>query len=359
MGKGEHISKLAGKCGKGDSPAMQKILERAMTDEEARFLLDLPAASADLAARYGMDEKAVEDKILDLARRGLVVWSRKGTRFPRDPATLHDNMLASAPQHIPPGMDRLWMDLYEGEDWASEIGNGLAGLGTQVLRAIPIRNCLPPNTRLLPHENIAEIIEAHKDLITVRNCCCRTGAKRCDHPTQVCMQFARRAEYDLYRGSGRKVSADEAMAVALEAGNSGLVPTVTNMASTQGLDFICFCCGCCCLVINPGLKVGALDKYLAPSRFLSKVDNQKCNGCGECPVQCCVNAIEMKEIAGFEGPKAVIHAEKCLGCGACVPVCPEEGAITMEEIRPPEFIPDTISGPSSIVHMEGPSGQGA
>ena len=45
MGKGEDIRKLAGKCGKGDSVAMHKILECAMTDEEARFILDLPAAS--------------------------------------------------------------------------------------------------------------------------------------------------------------------------------------------------------------------------------------------------------------------------------------------------------------------------
>lgn len=348
----EYIRTLAEKMGKGDSPAMHRILGCAMTEEEARFIVDLPAPKADLAAKYGLAEQAVEEKLQDLARRGLVVASRRGMRFPGDPATLHDNILASAPEHIPPGMDAFWMDLYDGEGWANEIGNALAGLPTPVLRTIPALDSVPADGALLPHENVADIIEAHKDLITVRNCCCRTGAKKCDHPAQVCMQFGRRAEYDLYRGSGRKVSAEEAMAVAREAGNAGLVPTVTNVANTQGLEFICFCCGCCCLVINPGLRVGGLDKILAPSRFVSRVREDQCNGCAMCVDQCCVDAIEMREVAGRREPQAVVVEEKCLGCGACVLACPVDGGITMEPVRPPEFIPETIYGPSSVLsHM--------
>ncbi len=170
------------------------------------------------------------------------------------------------------------------------------------------------------------------------------------------LQFARRAEYDLYRGSGRKVSADEAMAVALKAGESGLVPTVTNVANVDGLDFICFCCGCCCLIINPGVTVGKLDKILAPSRFIAKVDTDRCNSCAECVEQCCVDAITMTELATSDDERAVIDADKCLGCGACAPVCPQEGALVMELIRPPDFIPETLFGPSSILHMAGATG---
>jgi NAD-dependent dihydropyrimidine dehydrogenase PreA subunit len=351
MSNAEHIHKLAERSGKADSPAMHKILELAMTDDEARFILDLPASNADLAAKYDMDERAVEAKILDLARRGLVVFSRKGIRYPRDPATLHDNILASAPQYIPPEMDKRWMDLYDGEGWANEIGNALAGFGITALRTIPFPESLPPNTKLLPYESIPEIIEANKDLISVRNCCCRTGAKKCDHPTDVCMQFGRRAKYDLYRDSGRKVSADEAKSIALKAGDAGLIPTVTNMSRMEALEFICFCCGCCCLVIDPARRVGVVDKILAPSRFLSKVDYAKCDGCEKCPMRCRVDAIEMKEVPGFEGKKAVVDTDKCLGCGACVPRCPIAGAMWMDLIKPPEFIPETIFGPSSVLHM--------
>ena len=158
MSRGEHIHKLAEWSGKAESPAMHKILERAMTDEEARFLLDLPAATADLAAKYGMDEKAVEEKVLNLARRGLVVPSRKGIRYPRNPSTLHDNILSSAEEEIPAEMGRLWMDLYDGEGWGEEIGRGMAAFGITALRTIPSLNSIPSGVQLLPHESIEAII---------------------------------------------------------------------------------------------------------------------------------------------------------------------------------------------------------
>jgi Pyruvate/2-oxoacid:ferredoxin oxidoreductase delta subunit len=329
---------------------MHRILECAMTDEEARFLLDLPAPNEELAARYAMDEKAVEDKILGLARRGLVVTSRKGIRYPRDPGTLHDNILSSARQHIPPGMAERWMELYEEEGWAEEIGNMLASLPSPALRMIPIQNSVPSARELLPHESIVEIIQANRDLISLRRCCCRTGAKKCDHPTEVCLQFSRRAEYDLYRGSGRRVSAAHAISVALEAGNSGLVPTVTNISDLKALEFICFCCGCCCMVLDPARRVGVVEKIVAPSRFVTRVDNDRCSGCEKCPQWCFFDAIEMKSIPGFDKPRAIIDNEKCQGCGVCVPRCPEEGAMRLEPIRPPGFIPETLFGPPSIVH---------
>jgi ferredoxin len=40
-----------------------------------------------------------------------------------------------------------------------------------------------------------------------------------------------------------------------------------------------------------------------------------------------------------------------MGCGACVPKCPIEGGIIMELVQPPEFIPETITGPTSVVHI--------
>lgn len=348
MSTDEAYIKLAEKGGHRDSELLYRILEKAMTPEEARFLLELPAANADLAAKFSMDEKAVADKILGLARRGLVVSSRKGFRYPRDLGTLHDNILASLPQYVPPGIDRLWMDFYE-SGWWREIADSLTSMGNAVLRVVPILKSTPPEVKLLRHESIADIIEAHKELITVRHCCCRIGAKACDHPTEVCTQFGRRAEYDLYRGSGRKVSADEAISVSMKAGKAGLVPTVTNVSPMEALEFICYCDKCACLVLNPIIRAGKVSKALAASRFLAKADNDLCDGCGDCVSWCFFDAIEMKKVKGSEMPKAIINADKCVGCGVCVLKCPP-GAMTMELVRPPESIPETIAGPSSIVH---------
>jgi len=65
--------------------------------------------------------------------------------------------------------------------------------------------------------------------------------------------------------------------------------------------------------------------------------------------QCFFGAIEMKKVPGFDTPKAVIDAEKCRGCGVCALKC-EPGAMTMELVKPPEHIPETITGPAMIVH---------
>lgn len=344
-----HIQKLAELNGKADSRAMHRILELAMTDEEAKFILALPAPNTEMAAQFDMTEEQVEARMLNLARRGLIVSSRKGYRYPKDPGTLHDNILASNAQYIPEGMEERWMKLYEGEQWWREIGESLAAYGIQVLRTIPVMKSVPAGTDLLPVESITAIIEANRDLITVRHCCCRRGARKCHNPTEVCMQFKRRAEYDLYRGSGRKVSVDEAVSVAMMAGGAGLVPTVTNINMLEALEFICFCCGDCCLVLDPLIRLQNYNTVLAPSRFEAKINNEKCNGCNYCVPRCQFRAIELKPVGVPAQMKAVLDPDKCVGCGACELVC-EPGAITMELVRPPESIPESLTGPAQIVH---------
>ena len=70
-----------------------------------------------------------------------------------------------------------------------------------------------------------------------------------------------------------------------------------------------------------------------------------CLGYGDCFDACDFDAIHV--VDGL----AKVDYEKCVGCGACVPKCPIEGALTLELIRPPEFIPETLMGPSSVLHM--------
>ncbi len=332
MGHGEQFKKLVAKTGRSDSKALLQLFECAMTGDEADFLLELPASNADLAERLGVDEQLIASKVSDLAKRGLVAPCAEGMCFP-DLETLHDNMLSSASSFLPAKMDIFWTALYESEGWALDLGTAHAASEIHLHRVIPAHGSVPSDVELLPQESIVAIIEAHKELITLCECSCRTRAQKCLHPTDVCMHFGKSAEYDLFRSSGRKVSADEAIAVAMEAGRSGLIPSVANQSDIKALEFICFACRCCCKVLDPATRVDAIDKTIAPSRFVAKLELEMCDGCGKCTKLCAVGAIVMEEAIGFDEPMPGIDPQTCIGCGVCVLRCSEEGAAVMEAVR--------------------------
>ncbi len=48
------------------------------------------------------------------------------------------------------------------------------------------------------------------------------------------------------------------------------------------------------------------------------IDKAKCVGCGACPPECPVSAIEQ------ENSVYIIDGPKCIDCGNCIGVCPVE-----------------------------------
>ncbi|MFH1102611.1 MAG: ferredoxin [Pseudomonadota bacterium] len=59
--------------------------------------------------------------------------------------------------------------------------------------------------------------------------------------------------------------------------------------------------------------------------FLVTVDQEKCEGCGECVEVCPVEVFEL-----VDEKSSPVNADECLGCESCVEVC-EPVAITVEE----------------------------
>ncbi len=60
--------------------------------------------------------------------------------------------------------------------------------------------------------------------------------------------------------------------------------------------------------------------------YLPKIDDDKCQQCGECIDVCPADVIEPA------GDKTrIVKPEDCLGCESCVSVCPGE-AITVDEV---------------------------
>jgi ferredoxin len=70
------------------------------------------------------------------------------------------------------------------------------------------------------------------------------------------------------------------------------------------------------------ISVGGKNMQL---RKISKIDEEKCTGCGLCTEACHEGALQL-----VNGKAKLVSASQCDGLGICLPVCPN-GAITLEE----------------------------
>ena len=66
-------------------------------------------------------------------------------------------------------------------------------------------------------------------------------------------------------------------------------------------------------------------------RNIIKIDEVKCNGCGQCVNACAEGAIEI-----IDGKAKLVSEIYCDGLGACLGTCPQD-AITIEQREAPEF----------------------
>ena len=67
------------------------------------------------------------------------------------------------------------------------------------------------------------------------------------------------------------------------------------------------------------------------TRKVIKIDEDKCNGCGQCIIACAEGALQI-----IDGKARLVSEQYCDGLGACLGECPE-GAITIEERVAEEF----------------------
>lgn len=60
-------------------------------------------------------------------------------------------------------------------------------------------------------------------------------------------------------------------------------------------------------------------------RMIIKIDEEKCDGCGNCVVSCAEGAIQI-----IDGKARLVSEKYCDGLGICLGECPR-GAITLEK----------------------------
>jgi Pyruvate/2-oxoacid:ferredoxin oxidoreductase delta subunit len=326
-------------CPDANSVRMHKIIRKLVTPEEAELLLALPAEPAELARKTGMPEETVQRKLQESMQKGLVVPTSKGLRLVRDVVQFHDANLSSSDKWVDTELLDMWKDFYEAEfmPLTEKLGAIFADSSVKSVRIVPAWRAIElsqdlPVAKLPPEENLPDLVKG-ADVIALVPCTCRRSLRRCDAKIDVCMLFNRGAEYAINRGAGRKVSADEAMAIFREGEEAGLVHTWPFALSAR-LNEICNCCRDCCIIFDPGLKFGTLDRGLAKSHLRAEVHKGVCDGCQDCVETCFFGAIEMKKDPPGKKLKAEVDPEKCYGCGACVMACsPHAHAIRMRLVE--------------------------
>jgi ferredoxin len=346
-----------------ESKELIELLQFLLTPVQAKIAAALPASHADLAKKVGISEGEIDKNLWDMFDRGLVFpkdFSKMdGARFARSLPQLHDANLSDLrwEPRRKPEMAQKWQAFYR-SGYDCDHALYFLQTGIPIQRILPAVQAFPADTKFEPWEDIREIVKASSKIAMVA-CSCRSrqmgaGAECQFADRKYCMQFGRGAEYAIQRGSGKAVSAEEALNLLYEAEDCGLVHQAWNSQSMQGSP-ICNCCPDCCVDWESfkRYKIPTSGRWLR-TRWNAYVEETLCNGCGVCLPRCGFEAVILKD------GKAVIDEEKCFGCGACVLQC-EPKAITMKLLRPPGFVPKegldrTATGPhiAGGVFREGP-----
>jgi ferredoxin len=327
-------TELANRIGLGQSERIPKLFAIIADSSEADLLLAMPGNAPQLAEKLGRPESDVVALLHALFIKGVAFPSGKtdppSYRMSRDLVQFHDASILwpEAPQEF---LD-LWQDFMEVE-WpdVARMYNKL--MPRPFTRVIPVGVTIEAKHHVLAFEDVKDIIDKAKT-ISVTKCTCRLTAHKCDKKLEACLQINKGAEYNIARGTGRKLTAEEALEVVRQAEEDGLIHVVMNK---QNVDhFICNCCPCCCqtmpVLIQHNISV------IEPSRFAAQVDPEACTACGTCLDRCYFSAITQEG----EEP-AQVNPEKCMGCGLCQVTCPSD-AISMRETRPTDFVPEKLFG---------------
>lgn len=188
---------------------------------------------------------------------------------------------------------------------------GAFPVGVGLMRVIPIEQAIDGETRKASYEEVSKYLNEN-DIFTVSDCSCRTARKSmgegCGHLAEdMCIQMGHAAEYYIRTGRGKQITREEAFEIIKKAEENGLMHQIPNLDGSGKTHAICNCCGCSCLSLRTAEMFKNVD--MVRSNYVSRVDKDKCVACGECVVNCPVNALQLGQKLCSIKPLAVKKIE--------------------------------------------------
>jgi NAD-dependent dihydropyrimidine dehydrogenase PreA subunit len=316
-----------------------RILERLFTPEEAEVALALsavPEPAARIAARLpGRAEDELERVLDRMAEKGVVFGgpavARGGAkRYSRAPLAIgfYEGQVDRLTGELQADFDR-----YLQEGFAS----ALLGPRTKQMRTIPVNARFVPDRRVGRYDDARRLIGEGEGPWAARNCVCRQGKDLLGEPCRqttarrVCLVIGGAARASVAAGNARALEREEALALLDRAERDGMVLQPSN---AQDPAFVCFCCGCCCGMLQAAKLFPKPAEYLH-SNYQAFVDAERCSECGTCHERCPMEALQAGEGA------TVVDLDRCIGCGVCVPTCPTDAVALRpkaEETVPPRSL---------------------
>ena len=216
-------------------------------------------------------------------------------------------------------------------------GNGTGGVGKRITfadtyhgKVVPLESAtqlvsvredisLPNLEKVVPYMLARDIVLKNPDHIAVIDCPCRVSRKNPCKPLDVCLivgepfaSFALEHRPD----RARRITSAEAVDILQAEDGRGHVHHAFFKDAMLGRFYaLCNCCSCCCGAMqahNNGIPM------LASSGYIARVDDDQCQGCGDCESYCQFEAL------GVTDEKNRIDEGRCMGCGVCVSKCPHD-----------------------------------
>ena len=173
--------------------------------------------------------------------------------------------------------------------------------------------------QVVPYARARDIVLKNPDHIAVIECPCRASRADPCEPLDVCLVIGEpfvSLILEYHPRKARRISPDEAVAILRAEAERGHVHhAFFKDAMLDRFYAICNCCSCCCGAMQAHQRGTPM---LASSGYVSRVDVDRCAGCGLCAEVCPFSAIAVEEGV------ATVDAAACMGCGVCVLRCPQE-----------------------------------